>query len=146
MKVQYHIDVTPEEDLLFREVPEKKSSNKIKIPLVIFNRTFLLVLSVHIMIALSLIRTSFAYESNQKIDLSQPVAEIPSKVFTVKDSVIPKKETNITPRYTTTYVVKPGDTIFSISRKYKLNVNKLIQLNNLKDPNSIKVGQILKFM
>jgi LysM repeat protein len=44
------------------------------------------------------------------------------------------------------YVVKRGDTFNSIVRKYKLNADKLKQINNIKNENTIQVGQKLKLM
>jgi LysM repeat protein len=44
------------------------------------------------------------------------------------------------------YVVKKGDNLYAISKKYKLDFEKLKQLNNIKDPSKIYVGQKLKFM
>ncbi|MGV6828668.1 MAG: glucosaminidase domain-containing protein [Flavobacteriales bacterium] len=41
------------------------------------------------------------------------------------------------------YIVKKGDTLYSISRKYQLSVDDLKKLNNLSS-NSISVGQVLK--
>ncbi len=41
------------------------------------------------------------------------------------------------------HVVQTGETITEISSKYKLNLKYLIEINNLKDPDSIKVGQKL---
>jgi len=49
-------------------------------------------------------------------------------------------------RYTKEYVVKRGDTFNSIVRKYKLNADKLKQINNIKNENTIQVGQKLKLM
>lgn len=43
------------------------------------------------------------------------------------------------------YVVKKGDTLYAISKKYKLNFEKLKEINNIKDPQKIFVGQKLKF-
>jgi membrane-bound lytic murein transglycosylase D len=45
-----------------------------------------------------------------------------------------------TPTY---YYVKQGDTLWTISKKYELTIDKIKQLNNLKDGN-IKPGQKLK--
>ena len=42
-----------------------------------------------------------------------------------------------------TYIVKSGDTLYSIAAKYNLSVNELKKLNNLTS-NIISVGQILK--
>ena len=42
----------------------------------------------------------------------------------------------------TTYVVKKGDTIYSIAREFNTTVDKIKKLNNL-DSNIISIGQIL---
>jgi LysM repeat protein len=42
----------------------------------------------------------------------------------------------------TTYMVKPGDTLYSIARKSNISVDKLKQLNNLSN-NILSVGQLL---
>ena len=44
---------------------------------------------------------------------------------------------------TTEYVVKKGDTLYSISKRYNLKVEELKAYNNLKD-NTIAIGQVLK--
>jgi LysM repeat protein len=56
----------------------------------------------------------------------------------------PLNPTNVL--YTKEYVVKQGDSVYSISKKYKLSVDRLIKLNNIKDVNKIQIGQSLKFM
>jgi LysM repeat protein len=43
------------------------------------------------------------------------------------------------------YVVMPGDTFYSIVKKYKLNPVKLQRLNNITDVNKLTAGQKLKF-
>lgn len=57
---------------------------------------------------------------------------------------IPVKQSNS--HYTKEYIVKHGDTFNSIVRRYKLNADKLKQLNNIKNENTIQVGQKLKLM
>ena len=42
------------------------------------------------------------------------------------------------------YVVKRGDNLWNISRRYGVTVNYLARLNNIKNPNLIYPGQILK--
>ena len=42
------------------------------------------------------------------------------------------------------YVVKKGDTLTSIAKKYKTTVKQLVKWNNIKNPNVIKVGQKLR--
>ena len=41
------------------------------------------------------------------------------------------------------HIVQTGETLTEISSKYKLNLKYLIEINNLKNPDSIKVGQKL---
>ena len=43
----------------------------------------------------------------------------------------------------TEYVVKSGDTLYSIAKRYGISVDKLIQFNNLKT-SDLSIGQILK--
>lgn len=42
------------------------------------------------------------------------------------------------------YIVKKGDTLTSIAKKYKTTVKQLCQLNNIKDANLIKIGQKIR--
>lgn len=43
-----------------------------------------------------------------------------------------------------TYTVKSGDTLSAIARKYNTSVNSLVSLNNIKNPDLILVGQVIK--
>lgn len=45
---------------------------------------------------------------------------------------------------TGTYVVKAGDTLSAIAKRYGVTWQKLAEMNGLKDPNQIKPGQVLK--
>ncbi|MEG1556171.1 MAG: M23 family metallopeptidase, partial [Bacteroidales bacterium] len=42
------------------------------------------------------------------------------------------------------YVVKPGDTLYKISRMYNISVDKLLKINNITDGFTITVGQKIK--
>lgn len=44
----------------------------------------------------------------------------------------------------TTYKVKKGDTLYKIAKKYNTTVDELVKLNNIKDPDLIITGQVLK--
>lgn len=44
------------------------------------------------------------------------------------------------------YIVKPGDTLSKIAKAHKTTVDNLANLNNIKDPNKINVGQRLKLV
>ena len=161
MDKHYHIDVTPEEDLLFRDKPEemenpKKFTN-------IFSRTFWLVFGVHALgISVFVISCSALDSKNELaslVDYSKPIPEIPK---TYQAQANPKeKQSNIpaTPpqaptsrmvsakkQYATEHIVKKGDTLYSIAKKYKLSCKRLIEINKIKDPNKIVIGQSLKFV
>jgi LysM repeat protein len=43
-----------------------------------------------------------------------------------------------------THVVQKGETLILIAKKYNLDPKELMRINNIKDPNTIKVGQRLK--
>ena len=43
-----------------------------------------------------------------------------------------------------TYTVKRGDTLYAIARKNKTTVTRLAQLNNIKNINLIRIGQVLR--
>ena len=42
------------------------------------------------------------------------------------------------------YIVKAGDNLTKIAKKYKTTVDKLVDLNKLANPNVIRTGQVLK--
>ena len=66
----------------------------------------------------------------------------PYTVYPNQELVIPVGKLN-PPRY---YVVRPGDTITSIADRYGLELEDLLNLNRLENPNIIYPGQILKLM
>ncbi len=43
-----------------------------------------------------------------------------------------------------TYIVKPGDTLSAIARRYKTTVSELAKINNIDKPDLIRVGQRIK--
>lgn len=45
-----------------------------------------------------------------------------------------------------TYTVKKGDTLSAIAKKYKTTVEKLAKANNIKNPNIINIGQVIKIV
>ena len=183
MNNKYHIDVTPEEDALFKDEPEISKSNwNKKMNFKFFkNSIFWIVFGVHIAVisAIALaakpnfkdpvpemagIDEDQAYvEANTPKAASQPTPKptpIPQKTDEAPmdgkptDLIKPSKPvvksdphfTQSKNHFTTEYTIKNGDTVFSIAKKYKLNYDRLIKINNIKDPNKITVGQKLKFM
>ncbi|MBD8005811.1 LysM peptidoglycan-binding domain-containing protein [Bacillus norwichensis] len=45
---------------------------------------------------------------------------------------------------TNTHIVKAGDTLSAIAKKYKTTVAELVKINGIKDPDVIRVGQTIK--
>jgi LysM repeat protein len=48
------------------------------------------------------------------------------------------------PAGTIIYVVRPGDTLGGIARRYNTSINTLMQLNGIRNPNRIYIGQRLR--
>ncbi len=161
----YHIDVTPEEDALFRDNFKADSAKKI-LPYT-FKKVFCLVLGVHLAIGAVILFSSSTVKAsatnNKTPNFTDPIAEIPK----IEEFSVPKPTPQPSPKeivaaqtptpkvniqqtakekYTKEYIVKQGDTITSIAKKFKLNSEKLIKINNIKDVNKIRVGQKLKFL
>jgi LysM repeat protein len=42
------------------------------------------------------------------------------------------------------YIVREGDTLYEISLRYDVDMDTLIELNDLSDPNALSVGQEIK--
>ena len=64
----------------------------------------------------------------------------PYTIYPGQELVLPVEEIQ-SPKY---YVVRPGDTILSIADRYGLELEELLALNNLENPNIIYPGQILR--
>ena len=54
------------------------------------------------------------------------------------------KPTKPTTQAAGTYTVKSGDTLSRIAAKYGTTVAKLVEINGIKNPNLIRVGQVLR--
>ncbi|MEM9444789.1 MAG: LysM peptidoglycan-binding domain-containing protein [Verrucomicrobiota bacterium] len=83
------------------------------------------------------------YEDERSMPL--PVKRLPIAPTTATKSR-PKIVTNAVPHPSPNYirhVVKRGDTLYSISRRYGSKISELIAINNIKDPNLIRVGTSL---
>ena len=39
------------------------------------------------------------------------------------------------------YIVKPGDSLWKIAKKYKTSIDKIVKINDIVDPDKIDVGQ-----
>jgi LysM repeat protein len=160
-KNEYHIDVTEEEDMLFRDpVAKPKSQNNT------FKKTLFVVVGIHVVVAMIAIGNIKATATEQKTITSNSTVISPSPTPQLSDASTsnytvarveayttqaPIKEKSIEkskiPKHITTkYTVKKGDTINSICKKFGLNYKKVLKINNIKDPNKIYPGQILNFL
>lgn len=81
----------------------------------------------------------------QKDPRTVPSATVPAVIPTFQAAVI---EAGQAPRRPTTtpdtYTVKEGDTPAGIAASLGVDLNELLRLNNIGDPTSLKVGQVLK--
>jgi LysM repeat protein len=180
---QYHIDVTPEEDMLFRESASNKQQTFFKkiIQPTKLGATLTIVAGLHVAIVLAIIGFTSSSNASEKTTnpnkeqiakqeamQSEPTATPPEVKKTDEEFLAKEINNTVGPqpppesqtsskqiqqtankqpvRLLDTYTVKSGDTVYSISKRYKLSVSKLIKLNDIKDPNKISVGQKLKFM
>ena len=153
MNEKYHIDVTPEEDTLYRDNPRNKKDPQ---NFSLFkNPIFWIVVCVHLGVF-----SVFAIDVSPKkdtIDVQTPIVKstptpnptplqtpLPEPVSPINQvtPIVPNKTNNLTKEY----VIKQGDTIHSIAKKYKLNYDRLLKMNNIQDPNKIIIGQKLKFL
>lgn len=64
----------------------------------------------------------------------------PYTIYPGQELIIPGKNIG-RPRY---YVVRPGDTVVAIADRYGLELDDILSLNNLENPNIIYPGQILR--
>lgn len=67
----------------------------------------------------------------------------PALIYVGQQLVIPGTGSPPPSGSTTTYTVASGDTLYSIARRFNTDVNTLIQLNGLTNPNVLYVGQVL---
>lgn len=152
----YHIDVTPEEDMLFRDVVKPESQEKrfkmFNLPIVVG------VVAVHFIGAAVLFATPKKEPLPQVPEPLPTPMPMPAPVVTNSLENAPKVAAVPQPSpakkagegsrssITSTYTVKSGDTFYSIVRKFKLNPQNLIKLNSIEDPSKLKSGQVLKFV
>ncbi|MFW6264100.1 MAG: peptidoglycan DD-metalloendopeptidase family protein [Cyanobacteriota bacterium] len=82
--------------------------------------------------------------SQKQVEIEIDVdAETETASETPSETIIPQPIV-LTPQTITVYQVKPGDTIDAIARVYDISREDLIEVNQISDPNLIKVNQQLR--
>lgn len=72
-----------------------------------------------------------------------PTTPPPSPTATASPAPSPTAPASPTATPATTYTVQPGDTLFSIARRFGTTVDALATANNIDDPSQIRAGQVL---
>lgn len=86
---------------------------------------------------------SIAKNNNTTVEQIKELNNLNTNNLVIGQTIqIPTKETVETPTTTITYIVKPGDTLYSIARENNTTVNNLKELNNL-TTNILSIGQTL---
>ncbi len=84
--------------------------------------------------------TSFrATETGQEPDVSNA-----PKAVVVKPNVSPPAAPAGVKDSGTSYTIKSGDTLWSLSRRFKVSRDALLKLNGIKDPNKLYAGRTIK--
>lgn len=170
MKNTHHIDVTEEEDALFRDLLENNDESKKVAKPTSFKAAFIIVLGIHIAGAIALFAGPQIASSKEPVPSlptptptpiaatetknNEPVKQNPIPLEEPSDRITPQQEqlkavtssVGVKPPLVKEYIVKSGDTFYKIVKKYKLNPKKLVELNDIKDPSKLVVGQKLKFL
>lgn len=80
-------------------------------------------------------------------DSPNPFTQTPAATATLPPTETVAGATTVAPTETvpaeTTYEVVPGDTLGAIAQRFNTTVAALVDANNIADPDSIEVGQVL---
>lgn len=99
-------------------------------------------LDVKVVVALK----QYKHYGNKRLKIEQPKAQTSTK-STKKTAKVEKARDTSTKKTPKTHKVVKGDTLWSIAKKHLGDGSKykqLAKLNNIKNPNVIKVGQVIK--
>ena len=84
---------------------------------------------------------SIAKTYDTTVDAIKKLNNLTSNTLTINTTLqIPTSKTIETPTTTKTHIVEPGDTLYSLARKYNTTVDNIKRLNNLQT-NLLTVGQ-----
>lgn len=62
-----------------------------------------------------------------------------NRIYVGQQLVIPVDDTSPI----STYVVRPGDTLFTIAQRYGTTIDNILAVNSLQNPNNLYPGQVL---
>jgi murein DD-endopeptidase MepM/ murein hydrolase activator NlpD len=98
--------------------------------------------------------TTPALKPGQKLVLPVPgqasAAAVPAQPRAPRQAAAPAAapmtppSADVAAKYSAAYTVKPGDSLYSISRKNKISLVELEQVNNISDPRKVRPGTVLK--
>ena len=77
----------------------------------------------------------------QKLQVAAKIVESKQDTLTVRKPVVSRGEMRVELQE---IKIAPGDTLYSLSRKYSVPVNDLAVMNNIKPPFTLSVGQVLR--
>lgn len=83
----------------------------------------------------------FQFEDNTNSKFSRKVDILKIDDFVLSNNAIKPQENIMEIKY---YVVKKGDSIYKIADKYGVTPGDILNLNDLKEPSKIYIGQVLK--
>lgn len=86
---------------------------------------------------------SIAKKYNVSVSELKTINNLPSDNLSIGQTIYIKDEENNSENNENTYTVKAGDTLYSIAKKFNMNVDNLKELNNL-NSNILSIGQTLK--
>ena len=77
-------------------------------------------------------------------DISNPNLIYPGEIIKVPSVKRGASKSISSKEYIKTYIVRSGDTLYGIAKRFHTTVDKLVELNGLSNPNLIYPGQVLK--
>lgn len=83
----------------------------------------------------------FQFEDNTNSKFSRKVEILKIDDFVLSNNAVKPQENIMEIKY---YVVKKGDSIYKIADKYGVTPGDILNLNDLKEPSKIYIGQVLK--
>lgn len=83
------------------------------------------------------------YKYDEQVAQNLTIKNKKTNLFNTNTEAVPNSDDTNKNNNTLTHVVKKGDTLYSISKKYGVDLDKIIQLNGIKNK-IISIGQTLK--